>query len=96
MPTDKKLELIELCIHAAEEHGKDSEPDHEVGDLQDCLRDMWDLLTPTQKAAFMALDGVRERIEFSLGADSFEEAAEDYEPVALETSTGVETPPPSP
>lgn len=33
------------CIlKSAENHGRDSEPDHEVGDLQDALSIAWELL----------------------------------------------------
>jgi len=32
---------IETIIQYAEQHGIDSEPDHEVGDLQDMLRTFW-------------------------------------------------------
>lgn len=50
--TECKLLDIEFYIEVAQEHGEDSEPDHEVGDLQLFVREMWSLLTPEQKAAF--------------------------------------------
>lgn len=37
---------IETLIEAARQHGLDSEPDHEVGDLQSLLRDCWEALDP--------------------------------------------------
>ena len=37
---------IERLIASAQRHGDMGDPDHEVGDLQDLLRPMWDLLTP--------------------------------------------------
>lgn len=37
---------IETLIEAARQHGLDSEPDHEVGNLQRLLRDCWDALDP--------------------------------------------------
>jgi len=36
-------------IHSAEQHGINSEPEHEVGDLQDALEIAWELLTPDQR-----------------------------------------------
>jgi hypothetical protein len=48
--------LIEAYIAAAEQHGKDSEPDHEVGDLQDMLRVAWSLMTPAQRVSFINHD----------------------------------------
>ena len=43
---------IEFYLNAAKEHGEDSDPDHEVGDLQDLLRVTWSILTADQKAKF--------------------------------------------
>lgn len=40
---------LERLIEAARRHGEDSEPDHEVGDLQDILRAAWEQLTPDQR-----------------------------------------------
>ena len=40
--------LLEI-IDAAERHGRVSDPDHEVGDLQDALRGAWSVLTPAQR-----------------------------------------------
>jgi len=59
---------IEHYIRAAEQHGIDDDPDHEVGDLQDHLRDMWNLLTPEQRSAFAALSDVRARVELGTGS----------------------------
>jgi len=42
------MKRIEQIIAAARAHGEDSEPDHEVGDLQEVLRACWS--TMTQKA----------------------------------------------
>lgn len=33
--------LLEDILQAAKQHGEESEPDHEVGDLQDALRLAW-------------------------------------------------------
>ena len=40
--------LYNDITNAAKQHGKDSEPDHEVGDLQDCLGEALKLLNATQ------------------------------------------------
>lgn len=54
---------VESYVEAARQHGEDSEPDHESGDLQDYLRAMWKLLTPTQQAAFGECSEVLNRIK---------------------------------
>ena len=53
---------VEVFIKAAVRHGEDSEPDHEVGDLQDYLRAAFRLLTPEQKVAFLADPAVSEAL----------------------------------
>lgn len=58
---------VETLIEAATQHGEDSEPDHEVGDLQCYLRAMWKLLTPAQRAAYVALPEVIETMENATG-----------------------------
>lgn len=47
------LSGVELVIEAAESHGESSEPDHEVGDLQDALRAAWDLMSGGQRKALV-------------------------------------------
>jgi hypothetical protein len=42
------LDIAERIIGSAEKHGKESEPDHEVGDLQDALRAAIELMTEGQ------------------------------------------------
>ncbi|MBI4951258.1 MAG: hypothetical protein HY908_04440 [Myxococcales bacterium] len=42
-------DLLEKLLDAAEAHGADSEPDHEVGDLQGILRSCWKLMTAAQR-----------------------------------------------
>lgn len=42
---------VEELIRAAQEHGAQSEPDHEVGDLQDILRSCWRAMTVEQRRA---------------------------------------------
>lgn len=50
---------VEVYIEAAQRHGEDSEPDHEVGDLQDLLRAAWGLLSEEQKMSLFWKDEVR-------------------------------------
>lgn len=45
MPSD----LCERLINAAKNHGMDSEPDHEVGDLQDILRTCFEVMSIEQR-----------------------------------------------
>lgn len=52
--------FIGRILAAAKRHGEQSEPDHEVGDLQVILRAMWRVLTPEQRDAFMDADECRE------------------------------------
>ena len=49
--SNKMLDLS-FYMDAARVHGEDSEPDHEVGDLQTYMQVMWELLTPEQRKAF--------------------------------------------
>ncbi len=60
---------VEFLLKAATRHGEDSEPDHEVGDLQDFLRAAWNLMTPAQQQEFLDLDPVRETLAAALGLD---------------------------
>lgn len=50
----KPSELIEQIIDHAKQHGEESEPDMEVGDLQEALRACWELLSPDQHTAVYA------------------------------------------
>ena len=51
-PKTPQLLNIEFYLETAAMHGEASEPDHEVGDLQQLLRSMWGLLLPEQKLLF--------------------------------------------
>lgn len=44
---------IEDLISAAQEHGLQSEPDHEVGDLQEILRTAWELLPENKRGVLI-------------------------------------------
>jgi len=41
--------LLDQLLDAAEAHGKESEPDHEVGDLRDMLLSCWNRLSHAQR-----------------------------------------------
>ena len=41
--------LLEELLAAAKAHGDESEPDHEVGDLQGLLTSCWNRLSPDQQ-----------------------------------------------
>lgn len=49
-------EALEDHISAAQTHGENSDPDHEVGDLQDMLRAVWEIMTPEQREEALASD----------------------------------------
>jgi hypothetical protein len=61
---------VEFYIGAAQKHGEDSEPGHEVGDLQAFLRAAWKLLTPEQRVAFSKCAEVGATIYGATGYDS--------------------------
>ncbi|KWT69534.1 MULTISPECIES: hypothetical protein [unclassified Variovorax] len=50
-PHDPRIERI---LDAAEQHGQNDDPDHEVGDLQDVLRAAWSLMSSEQRNQLMA------------------------------------------
>lgn len=54
---------VEYFISAAEQHGLNSEPDHEVGDLQDFMRSIWEIMSDDQKRAFMLKASVISTLE---------------------------------
>lgn len=56
---------LQSILDAATEHGASSEPDHEVGDLQDVLREAWALMTPEQRGRLMRSDAVDQVFESS-------------------------------
>lgn len=55
--------LVETLIGHAKTHGEDSEPDHEVGDLQDMLRAAWSLMTPEQHRQMLCHPDVSNVVE---------------------------------
>lgn len=48
------MKLLDRLLIAASRHGAKSDPDHEVGDLQDILRSCWNKLTSEQQASVFA------------------------------------------
>jgi hypothetical protein len=47
----KKMQLVNVLLGAAARHGRESDPDHEVGDLQGIVQLCWSLLTKEQREA---------------------------------------------
>jgi hypothetical protein len=45
------MNLLDRLLAAAAAHGHESDPDHEVGDLQAILRSCWERLTAEQQRA---------------------------------------------
>ena len=56
--------FLQRVLDAAEQHGKSSEPDMEIGDLQMLARTMWALLTPAQRAQLADDDDLKGLIEW--------------------------------
>lgn len=66
---EKTTPDIETLIQAALDHGLDSEPDHEAGDLQNYLRDGWSLLTDDQRKSFLDQPRVKSAMEAAAGKE---------------------------
>lgn len=61
-------------VGAAQSHGESSDPDHEVGDLQDFFRAAFKIMTPEQRKAFALDETVQQTLEGAFGdLDQFEE-----------------------
>lgn len=60
---------LEKLITAAAIHGRDSDPDHEVGDLQQYFRATWGVLTEAQKRAVFLLPTVAATYESAMGEE---------------------------
>jgi hypothetical protein len=59
---ESKLLDIEFYLEVAKKHSEDY-PDHEVGDLQDLLRGIWELLPLNQKLAVARAPGIHSVLE---------------------------------
>ena len=53
MPATGETDGIEQLIAAAAGHGRQSEPEHQAGDLEQLLREAWRLMTPAQHRSLM-------------------------------------------
>ena len=51
------LKDLETVFEMAKQHGEDSDPDHEVGDLQELLRQAWEIMSPEQRLKLLQSDG---------------------------------------
>ena len=57
---------LESLLQMAHQHGLDScEPDHEVGDLQDILREAWSIMTDEQKDKLIQSHACQNLIELN-------------------------------
>ena len=52
LPPDTRLQQL---LDMAQQHGEDSEPDHEVGDLQEMLTACWATMSPADRRKVFAL-----------------------------------------
>ena len=50
LPIYTSLDFAESLLEAARLHGENSEPDHEVGDLQTLFVACWSVMSPEQRA----------------------------------------------
>ena len=54
---------LSRLLRAAERHGSESDPDHEVGDLQDVLKAAFGCLTKYQRVKFMGSEAVKDLLD---------------------------------
>lgn len=55
--------FAQLLLDMAERHGSFDDPDHEIGDLQDLLREAWRIMPQAQRRSLMANDAVVENLD---------------------------------
>jgi hypothetical protein len=79
-----KIITTEDLIELAKQHGEDSEPDHEVGDLQELLRAAFSFMAADQLRAFIALPEVQDVLD-GMGVDDPEEMHLILEELNMET-----------
>jgi hypothetical protein len=87
-----KLELRDL-LGFATAHGEASEPDHEVGDLQDMLTVAWNLMTDSQKQQFFSSPEVEQVVESVFSDEALErlEESQAKPPITITVKGGVVT-----
>ena len=71
LPSSRMMD-IQYFLRAAKRHGQDSDPDHEVGDLQAYMHVLWSLLTPIQKKVFILNESVQSTLEGALADNEYE------------------------
>ena len=59
--SDDKLQML---LAAATNHGNISEPDHEVGDLQDLLTEAWSIMNEPQREQLLKTRAARDVLEW--------------------------------
>lgn len=74
---------LDLILNAAQAHGENSEPEHEVGDLQVVLRAAWRVMTPGQRVALLRDADVAEQLENELPATDDGASADDQVEAAV-------------
>lgn len=52
MTRESRLPDVEVYLEAARQHGNESEPDHEIGDLRSLLRAIWEVVSIEQRLTF--------------------------------------------
>jgi hypothetical protein len=60
--SESKLLDIEFYLEVAKQHAEDN-PDHEVGDLQDFLRAIWEILPLNQRFAIARASNIHSVLE---------------------------------
>ena len=66
-PDDTGDEAYWNILKAAEAHGRDSEPEHEVGDLQDAVIAAWGIMSVEQRTKL--LDELEGQAHWAFGDD---------------------------
>lgn len=70
----RSFDFLQILLDGALRHGLDSEPDHEVGDLQTFLIACWDEMTPEQRERALENDDVKRVLD----DPGYEDAWKDY------------------
>ena len=69
--------LLWPALDAARNHGMESEPDHEIGDLQDLLFELWKHTSKRGRSRFLKSDTVRDLMKEWTGLGDEEDEDED-------------------